>query len=163
MPGMTNCLVGSGQEKYSFASGVLVTTSTNLTFDETTFLTTIRAGLKNLATNYGAKFYGIVESDNKYIWAEYTAENLPINISNENNRLTLILGMDKDVQLVSVLLGSPTFKCEFTKKFPAADVPLLINSSNTTEVYLTVIGGAISERLGHSTETSPWIGLRYSD
>lgn len=161
MPGKTNAV--SGQEKYSFSASVLVTSSANYTFDETTFLATVRAGLQQLATGYGAKFYGIIRSDEKYVWNEYTAENLPINVSNENNQLILILGMDKDAELVSILLRSPTFKCEFTKKFSAIDVPLLTKADNTSQVYLTVVGGAISKRIGNSTETSPWIGLSYSD
>lgn len=160
MPGMTNCLVGSSQEKYSFASCYLYENATDFTFDETTVLTKIRTGLSQLVTGYGAKFYGLAQTDSKYAWVEYTAQNLPIKIFYENNILGLVLGTNDDALILSGrFAGFPLFKCEFTKKFGIAQVELATKEGSTNVILLAVAGGDTVE----NTETSPFITMAFAD
>lgn len=166
MPGMTNCLVGSSQEKYSFGMTTLSTSSANYTFDETTVLAQIRAGLKNLATNYGAKFYGLTTTDNTtFKWTEYTSETLPIKITNVDNKLKIVFGTTVD-SLITLggYNGFTLFKCEFTKKFGYITALVLGKAeSSTNEVFLAITGGDTVVLGQYQIETSPWIGLSYAD
>ena len=161
MPGMTNCLVGSSQEKYSFASGYLYENASGFTFDETTILTKIRTGLSQLAVGYGAKFYGLTQADAKYVWTEYTAETLPVKISYENNILSLVLGTNDDVLITAGRYsGFPLFKCEFTKKFGVAQIELATKEGSTNVILLAVTGGNI---VNNGVETSPFITMAFAD
>lgn len=165
MPGMTNCLVSKSQEKYSFATNVLSTSSANYTFDETTVIAQIRAGLQQLAAGCGAKFYGIVKTNNNFNWVEYTAETLPIKITNQNDRLEIAFGTTVDsIITIGSYNGFALCKCEFTKKFTRVDVLLLgKGEGSTNEVYLTIIGGDTLVVGSYQVETAPYIGLSYTD
>lgn len=172
MPGMTNCLVGSGGTSIiSVGCTKLTAMKPNQTIVVNDVIAKIRAGLQTLA-NKGVKFYGIkyIQDPANISWIEYTYDNLPINFNADSESVvTLMLGVNisSDPMTSAVIEsgGIPSFKIEYTTEFDATSIELISGDTSTNKLYLNFTSGKDITLEGATTviPSAPSITLWYSD